>query len=206
MKLNKIMTKQIIKMGTNVKLIHGKVIGNISPIMEWTKWLSYEPEFEKKRNDWLNMKKISECSYEELVEASRYSRNRTFATLFKIYGTKECSEENYMRVYNYMCDESIEKLMISKLTPEELQYAEQEITRLRKIPKEHLKTKVKEEQTPEKYEQLSMVDSYILHVISDINYERSISNLTRETEAQLNQNDMMRQKSLYYASTPYTKK
>ncbi len=111
-----------------------------------------------------------------------------------------------MRVYNYICDESIEKLMISKLISEELQYAEQEITRLRKIPKEHLNDKVKEEQTPGKYEQLSIVDSYILHVISDINYERSISNLTRETEAQLNQNDIMKQKSLYYASTPYTKK
>ncbi len=57
MKLNKIMTKQIIKMGTNVKLIHGKVIGNISPIMEWTKWLSYKPEFEKKEMIGLTRKK-----------------------------------------------------------------------------------------------------------------------------------------------------
>lgn len=203
---NRIMAKEMARMGGKVKIIHGNVIGNISPDIEWIKWLSYEPEFEKKRIEYFDSKKISELSYEELEEASRYSRNKIFARLFKIYGTSECSEEDYMKVYDYMCNESIEKLMLSKLTSEELRYAKQEITRLSEVSKEQLSAKVNEEQKPERYEQLSMVDSYILHIISDIDYARSISNLNREIEAQLEQNDIMRQRSLYYASNSYIRK
>lgn len=203
---NRIMAKEMARMGGKVKIIHGNVIGNISPDIEWIKWLSYEPEFEKKRIEYFDSKKISELSYEELEEASRYSRNKIFARLFKIYGTSECSEEDYMKVYDYMCNESIEKLMLSKLTSEELRYAKQEITRLSKVSKEQLSAKVNEEQKPERYEQLSMVDSYILHIISDIDYARSISSLNREIEAQLEQNDIMRQRSLYYASNSYIRK
>lgn len=111
-----------------------------------------------------------------------------------------------MKVYDYMCNESIEKLMLKKLTSEELKYAREEITRLNKVSKEQLSAKVKNEQIREKYEQLSMVDSYILHIISDINYVRSLSDLNKKIEAQLKQNDAMRQRSLYYASNPYAEK
>lgn len=206
MEFGRMMAKEMARMGGEVKIIHGNVFGNVSPDIEWIKWLSYEPEFEKKRIEYFDSKKVSELSYEELEEASKYSRNKIFARLFRIYGTSECSEEDYMRVYDYICNESIEELMLSKLTSEELRYARQEITRLSKVPKEQLSAKVNEEQKPEKYEQLSMVDSYILHIISDIDYARSMSDLNRKIEAQLEQNEIMRQRSLYYASNPYVKK
>ena len=61
-----------------------------------------------------------------------------------------------MKVYDYMCGESIEELMLSKLTSEKLRYAKQEITRLSKVSKEQLNIKVNKEQKPEEYEQLSM--------------------------------------------------
>lgn len=203
---NRTMAKEMFRMGIRTEVVHGNVIGNISPDVEWIKWLSYESEFEKNRIEYLNSKKISELSYEELEEAISYRRNKIYGRLFKIYGTSECSEEDYMKVYDYMCNESIEKLMLKKLTSEELQYARQEITRLSKVPKEQLSAKVNEKQILEKYEQLSMVDSYILHIISDINYARSISDLNRKIEAQLEQNDIMRKRSLYYASNFYAKK
>lgn len=188
--INRIIAKEMSKMDGKAKIIHGNIVGNVSPDMEWIKWLSYEPEFEKKRIEYFDSKKKSELSYEELEEASRYSRNKIFARLFKIYGTSECSEEDYMKVYDYMCNESIEKLMLSKLTSEELRYANQEITRLSEISKEQLRAIVNDAQKPEKYEQLSMVDSYILHVISDISCARSKSSLSREIEAQLVQNEI----------------
>ena len=206
MGFNRIMAREMAKIGGKVKIIHGNVVGNVSPNIEWVKWLSYEPEFEKKRIEYFDSKKISKLSLEELEEASKYSRNKVFARLFKIYGTSECSEEDYMKVYNYMCNESIEELMLSKLTSEELRYAKQEITRLSKVSKEQLSAKVREEQTPEKFEQLSMVDSYILHIISDIDYARSMANLNRRIDAQLEQNEIVRQRGLYYASNPYIKK
>ena len=145
-------------------------------------------------------------SYDELGEVAKYRRNRTIVNLFKTYGTPECSEDDYMKVYDYMRHESIEKLMLSKLTIEELHYAKKEITRLSKVDKKQLNTKVTEEKKIERYEQLPMVDSYILHIISDINYVRSLSDLNKKIEAQLEQNDAMRQRSLYYASNPYAEK
>lgn len=188
------------------KIIHGENIGNVDPYIEWIKWLSYIPEFEKKRIEYFDSKKISELTYEELEEASRYSRNKIFARLFKIYGTSECSEEDYMKVYDYMCSESIEKLMLSKLTSEELRYAKQEITKLSKVSKEQIRAKLNEEEKPEKYECLSMVDSYILHIISKINFARSLAELDSNIEAQLNANDVMRNKSYYYAANPQIKR
>ena len=44
---NRIMAKEMIKMGVNCKIIHGNIFGNISSDIEWIKWLSYESEFEK---------------------------------------------------------------------------------------------------------------------------------------------------------------
>lgn len=79
-----------------------------------------------------------------------------------------------------MCNESIEELMLSKLTSEELQYAKQEIAKLSKGEKEQLSAKIREEQKPEKYENLSMVDSYILHIIFNINFVRDITDASRE--------------------------
>ncbi len=102
--------------------------------------------------------------------------------------TKECFEEDYMRVYNFMCQESIEELMLSRLTSEEFQYAKQEIMRLCKIPKEELQSKVKEEKKQENYAQLSMVEAYILHIISDIDYSRSVDETNKEIEALLERN------------------
>lgn len=203
---NRIMAKEMARMGGKVKIIHGNVIGNISPDIEWIKWLSYEPEFEKQRIKYFDSKKVSELSYEELEEAIGYSKNKALVKLFKAYGTDQCSEDDYMKVYDYMHNESIEKLMLSKLTLEELHYAKKEITRLSKVKKEQLSIKVSEEKKIEKYEQLSMVDSYVLHVISDINYTRSLNDLNNEIKAQIDQNRAVGQKSLANSSNSYIKR
>ena len=204
MSLKEILAREMAKSDGKAKITCGKTIVDVSPDIEWLKWLSYEPEFEKNRIEYFDSKKVSELSLEELAEASRYIKNRAFAELFKIYGTSECSKEDYMKVYEYMCNESIEELMISKLTLEELQYARQEITRLSKIPSDQLSCIIKEEQ--EKYEQLSMVDSYILHIISGIDYARGLSSLDKEINSQLEQNAVMRRRSFYAASNPYQKR
>ncbi len=79
-----------------------------------------------------------------------------------------------------------------------------EIIRLSKVPKEQLSAKVKEEQKPENYEQLSMVDSYILHVISDINYDRDIADLNGKLNELSKQNYLMRRS--FYCSPPLSEK
>lgn len=114
-----------------------------------------------------------------------------------------CSEEDYMKVYDFM---SVGKLMKSKLTSEELQYARQEITRLCQASTEQLSAIVREGQTPETYEQLSMVDAYILHGLSQIDFSRNLVDLDKTLDTQVKENEIMRQKSLYYATYPHKKK
>lgn len=101
-----------------------------------------------------------------------------------------------MEVYDYM----------DKLSSEELLYAKEEILRLSTISQNEVMEKINEEQKEEAYMNLSMVDSYILYIISDINYRKSLPNLNREIQVQLERNDVMRQKSLCYSSNPYFRK
>ncbi len=199
MDTNRLVASKLAKQG--IKMIPHKEMGNISPIIEWMKWLSYEPEFERKRMGYLDSKKISELSYEELKEASIYSRNKIFARLFQIYGTKECSEEEYMKVYDFMCQESIEKFMLSKLTSEELQFAKQEIGRLCKCPTEELHAKVIEEKKPENYAKLSMVEAYILHIISNAYYKSCVSEADQEIKTQREKYSLFREKDINFG--PY---
>ena len=173
----------------NCKIERGNVLGNVVPSMEWSKWLSYEPDFEKKRIEELETKK--ELSYEETNELNLYKRNKLFAKLFKLYNANKCEPQDYMSVYNFMGKESIEKLMISKLTKEELTYAKEEIDRLSKLPNNELNAKINEEKQSQVYKNLSMVDSYILHIIADINFVRYFNELNEQLKTQLEQNATM---------------
>lgn len=187
MSINRIMARALA--GSNYKLIHGKCVGQINPYIEWIKWLSYESEYEKQLCDSVDGKISLEVSYDELQKISRIKRNRMFLELFRKYGTSECSEEEYMMVYDYMCTESIESLMISRLSSKELRYAKERIIYFSQLPSEELSKKVHEEQKEDVYNKLSMADSYVLHVISNINFTKSIESLSEELAAKIREND-----------------
>ncbi len=204
MSFNRVMVNMMA--GSDVKIIHGEVIGNVDPYIEWIKWLSHVPEFQKVRIQELNSKRVEEMTLEEKDELRAYKSQIRVLGLFKIYGTGEISKDEYMEVYDFMVNQSIDELMLSKLSSEELRYAKDQIQYFSEIPSEELREKVNEEQKTDNYEHLSMVDSYILHIISRVNFARSMAKLNSEIEAQLRENDAMRQRSLYYAANPYTKR
>lgn len=196
----RILAKLFAERGSNAKMISGDCVGQINPYIEWVKWLSYEPEFEKEMMDYLEAKDASEITLEEEAKRHLIIRNRLFAPLFKKYGSDNCSKEEYMQVYDFMCTESIEELMLSKLTSEELKYAKKRIVKLSKLPEEELSEKVHKGQKEEVYNNLSMVDSYILHIISKINFSRSDEKLTSKIDAESDINNASHQKGLHYAS------
>lgn len=204
--LNQILAREMSKSKGRVSIVPRYGGGNVSPYLEWKKWLSYVPEFERKRIEYFDSKKISELSYDELEEASRYRKNQIFAELFQVYGTSECSKENYMMVYNYMSNESILELMLSKLTPEESYHAREEIEKLSSLSKEELNAKVKREQRVEVYNRLSMVDSYILHLLSNVNCARNISSVNKQFVAELERNTAIRQRTLCYSKDSFVNK
>ena len=189
--------------GSKIKIIHGAVKRNVDPPIEWIKWLSYIPDFQKSRIQYLESKMASDISLEELSEINQYKNQARMATLFKLYGTSDISKDEYMEVYIYMIKHSIEDLMLNKLSKEELSHAKERIQYFSQISKEELELKIKEEQKEDNYKKLSMVDSYILHEISRINYSKN--QLDNSLSAQLDKNAIMRQRSIYYASNPYKK-
>ena len=204
MSINKVVANMMA--GSNIKIIHGEVVGNANPYIEWIKWLSYIPKFQEVRLQEVSSKKVEELTGEEIDELNTYKRQNRILKLFKLYGTKEISKDEYMEVYNFMVNQSIDELMLSKLTIEELRYAKSQIQYFSEIASEELRKKVNEERKADNYENLSMVDSYILHVISKISFAKSIIELDRKIEAQVRENAAMRERSLYYAVNPYTKK
>ena len=201
---NKVMAREMSK-SSGGKLIRGNVMRSVNPLIEWIKWLSYNPVHEQDKINYIYSKRVEDLSIDELKEILKYKERNRMSQLFIKYNKGECSEEEYMEVYHYM-GKSITELMMDKLSSEELSYAKEEILRLSAIPQNEVLAKIKEEQKEEVYMSLSMVDSYILHIISGINYRKSLPNLDRKIQAQLERNDVMRQKSLSYASNPYSKK
>lgn len=201
---NRVMAREMSKLNGG-KLIRGNIMRNVNPLIEWIKWLSYNPVHEQEKINYIYSKRVEDLSIDELKEIIKYKERNRMAQLFVKYNNGECSEEEFMEVYDYM-DNSITDLMMDKLSSEELSYAKDEILRLSSISQNEVMAKIKEEQKEEVYMNLSMVDSYILHIISNINYRKSLSNLNMKIQAQLERNDAMRQKSLCYASNPYSRK
>lgn len=82
--------------------------------------------------------------------------------------------------------------MLRKLTREELNYADEEIKRLNTFE--------------ETYNNLSMVDTYILHVVSNDFLQKNLFKRDKGLVAELDRNETIRQKSLYYAADSYCHK
>lgn len=204
MSFNRMMANVLASSGT--KLIHGEVMGNINPYEEWIKWLSYIPEFQKTRIQELNSKTGEELTSKELEEIKFYKKQFRMLELFKIYGTDKISKDEYMEVYNYMINHSIDELMLSKLSVKELKNAKEQIQYFTQLSNEELREKILFEQKNDNYKNLSMVDSYILHIISRINYKRNMEKLDNEIKVHLKENALMRERSLYYATNSYLKK
>lgn len=204
MSFNKVMANMLA--GSNTKIIHEKFIGSTDSYSEWLKWLAYIPDFQKSRMQELESKTVKELTLEEIDEVRAYRSQNRMLELFKIYGTDKITKDEYTEVYDFMINRSIEELMLSKLSSQELKYAKEQISYLSQIPSEELRKKINSAQAEDNYEKLSMVDSYILHIISKINYARSIAKLDSEIKARLAANDDIRQRSLYYASNPYINK
>lgn len=170
------------------KLIHGDIAGNLDLIAEWIKWLSHESEHEKARKAYFSSKSYLELSEEESVELAKYKERDHMALLFKKYAKGECSIHEYSEVYHYMGN-SLEDLMLDKLTSSELKQAKDRITDLKDQSLEELSQKIKKEERLENYEKLSMVDAYVLHVLSKMNFKSTLHVLDEEIRGRVKKID-----------------
>lgn len=164
--------------------------------MEWLKWLSYVPEFQRTRIEELNSKMVGDLSFNELEEVYEYRNQVRMLDLFQRYGTLDISGDECLEVYDFIGNHSIHDLMLSKLSFEEMEYAKRQVQYFSQIPDDILSKKVEEEQQKSNYEKLSMVDAYIFHVISQINFKRGMDDFNRRLDSILAASDVMCPKRL----------
>lgn len=188
MSIESIMAKQMSKSNGQARIVSGNIKRNIDPLMEWMKWLTYEPEHYTKKKLVLYSKTVRELLPKEIEELTIYKLRDKMKILFEKYIKKSCTEQEYMEVYNYMINNSINELMLDKLSAEELSYAKKEIERLSNLSKEDLCQRVTEQQHSDIYDELSMVDAYILHNLLDIYYYRCHDSFESEVQSQVGTN------------------
>ena len=79
--------------------------------------------------------------------------------------------------------------MLDKLTSSELKKAKDRITDLKDQPLEELSQKIKKDERLENYEKLSMVDAYVLHVLSKMNFKSTLHVLDKEIRGRVKKID-----------------
>lgn len=196
------MDKEFLNMiaGTKNKMIHGNICGDVDIIEEWIKWLEYVPREQQIKIDEMFYKKVSELSLDELDYYREYLSQMRMAKLFRGYGVEEMDPEKYKEVYKYM-HKNIEKIMLSKLNKTELKYAKEKITEYKEGNKDELSRHVKT--LAENFDKLSMVDSYILHILSKVDVSRSLAELDRNISIKIEENHKMLALSYKYAQDDF---
>ena len=122
-------------------------------IKEWIKWLSYNSTDGDKR----------------------------MLILITKYVNQNCTKEEFYKVYDYMSN-SIENIMLKKLTSDELKVANDEVKILEKLSDKELRELINTERQDDIYNNLSMIDAYTLHQIIKMDNIRNAREMNRRLE------------------------
>ena len=87
--------------------------------LEYLKWLTYIPEFEFNELDTLTRKNIKDLTSSEIDRIKILKQRQEMVSVFKRYVSDECTKDDILSVYDYMKENSLEVLMLSKLTHEQ---------------------------------------------------------------------------------------
>ena len=110
----------------------------ITKIDEWIKWLEYNPSHILEEIEQINAKKPIDLTIDELTLLSSFIRNKRMADLLNKYINNELNMDESKKVEEYIDHESIEILMCSKLTTNEMLIANQRIEEMSKLPFEEI--------------------------------------------------------------------
>ena len=181
------------------KIVLADVFGIINPYKEWIKWLSYYSEDTKNRLNEIINKPNESLSFEEMREYEKFREQLKALVLLNRYLDDNLTNTQYKFLLNFMCNESIEDYMKSKLSKEELGSAKEKINKYSNVPKAILNDKIMNEKNEEVYDNLSMEDAYVLHMISKINHQRNLEELDEDIRNQNERNNRIIQKSNIYS-------
>ena len=129
-----------------------------NPIDIWIKFTSYLKPDETALLEKLGNKSLDSIQRSEISEYSRIKNQLMISELFLKYKNKNCSKEEYNIVTRFMDSMSLQTLIKTKLTEEEIELASKSISKLETI--EQLEEYIELQQ--KKFEELSAYESYVL--------------------------------------------
>lgn len=153
---------------------------NINPIDEWIKWLEYDPEFKKERIKNLEQKGHGNLSIDEFQYLFEYYQEKVMLNLFKKYKENSAREDDCVQIYKYM-QKNILNVCNKKLSIEEKEEALNKISKYEAMETNELKNIIHNKFHKKEYNDLSMVDSYVLHVICNIINTRQFEEFENNT-------------------------
>ena len=148
-------------------------LGTLELATEWIKWLSYEPKHEIDKINSIYAKKTEELTIEELHTLITYKERKEMIDLIKKYQAATCNEEEYLKVFNFI-NKPITDVMFEKLTKKELNEAKTKTISVDSLSKEQLKN------MKENYNDLNMVDAYILHIALDYAFVKNLGSVNKK--------------------------
>ena len=126
-----------------------------NPIDIWIKFTNYLKSDEKALLEKLGNKSLDSIQISEINEYSRIKNQFMISELFLKY--KNCSKEEYDIVTRFMDSMSLQTLIKTKLTEDEIELASKVISKLKSI--EQLEEYIESQQ--KKFEELNAYESYI---------------------------------------------
>ena len=153
--------------------------GKVTPVDQWTKWLSYVPEFEKDRIYYLESGLDGYLSINEREELNRHLIQEYILTLLIKYNNKNIDSEDCVTIFEYIVNNSFEDLMLSKLSLCDLLCIKSRIKELENLSFEKLHSKLDFLTNVDVYNDLNMIDSYIVYFLSKMDNKESIKLLDK---------------------------
>lgn len=144
---------------------------------EWIRFLSYvSPDDESFLNK-LNVKSLEQLTTDEIKKYLKIKEQKTMADLFIKYKNKECTRKEHDSVYKYMKN-SLEDFMKSKLTENELNESCKTLAVFRKKEILELEDYIKDKMS--NYNNLTLVDAYILYEVREIRYNKKTDEINNK--------------------------
>ena len=148
-----------------------------NPIDIWIKFTSYLKPDETALLEKLRNKSLDSIQISEINEYSRIKNQLMISELFLKYKNKNCSKEEYDIVTRFMDSMSLQTLIKTKLTEEEIELASKTISKLETI--EQLEEYIESQQ--KKFEELNAYESYIFLLAK----EKIYNSKQRKTKEQI---------------------
>lgn len=154
--------------------------------------MSYKPSFEQEKITSISLKTVTDLTIADLETLLQYKKEEKMTLLFKKY---KCTADEFMEVYNYMSN-SITDLMFRKLTSSELEVANMELSKFNDFDTEKVDEKIKTTKNEEDYNALSMMDSYVVHILAIKKVKIKSKGYQKALTAELKRNNAMHYKNL----------